>query len=185
MRDVTGSPTATLIRSDLVRNRQPFYDRDSAVFDVELCLDLLHECDFGFVHQVLTYTRRDNESTISRLRTYHLMKAAHVLAIRKHGLAVLTRAEYRRRRARLEAQYERMLGEAVLLRRGADFWQFHRRALASTDVGLTRGMIARGLGRILSDHLLNPKSTLERLARGGRRFSRRWRLEMSNEKPTG
>lgn len=182
---VTGSPTATLIRSDLVRHRQPFYDRDSAVFDVEVCLDLLYECDFGFVHQVLTYTRRDNESIISRLRTYHLMKVAHVLAIRKHGLKVLTEAEYRRRRARLEADYERTLGEASLQRRDADFWEYHRWALTSTDIGLTHGMIARGLARALTDLLLNPKNTLERLVRGCRGFNRRWRSGMSNEKPAG
>lgn len=182
---VTGSPTSTLIRSDLVRSREPFYDPESAVFDVEICLDLLHHCDFGFVHQVLTYTRRDNESIISRLRSYHLMDIAHVLAVRKHGEAVLTEQEYRRRRARIEARYERILGENWLFRSSADFWRYHRWALANTDAGLPRGMIARGVVRALADLLLNPKKTAERAGRELRRRLRPQRMEASHEKPAG
>lgn len=182
---VTGSPTSTLIRSDLVRQRQPFYDPASAVFDVEVCLDLLRDCDFGFVHQVLTYTRRDNESIISRLRTFHLMNIAQVLAVRKHGPDVLTEPEYRKRRARVESQYERILGDAWLQGRSSDFWEYHRWALAPTDAGLSRGMIVRGVIRALADLLFNPKKTVERIARGRRRDRRPQRMEASHEKPAG
>ncbi len=181
---VTGSPTSTLIRSDLVRARQPFYDPQSAVFDVELCLDLLRQCDFGFVHQVLSYTRRDNESIISRLRNYRLMEIAQVLAVRKHGPTILKPAEYRRRRAQVEARYERFLGESVLRGYPADFWRYHRWALAPTDIGLTRMMVVRGVARALADVLLNPKTTAERTVRKLRRSWPR-RMDTSHEKPAG
>lgn len=182
---VTGSPTSTLIRSDLVRSRDQFYDPESAVFDVEVCLNLLHHCDFGFVHQVLTFTRRDNESIISRLRNYHLMDIAHLLALRKHGQAVLTEEEFRRQQVRIEARYEQILGESWLTGRSKDFWRYHRWALAGTDAGLTRAMIARGVIRALADFVFNPKKTAERLVRELRR--RRWprRMEASHEKPAG
>ena len=51
-----GTPTSLLLRSELVRSRDPFYDERLAPFeDGHACFDLLKTCDFGFVHQVLTY----------------------------------------------------------------------------------------------------------------------------------
>ena len=38
--------------------------------DSHVCFDALRTWDFGFVHQVLTYSRRDNESTLSRIRPF-------------------------------------------------------------------------------------------------------------------
>ncbi len=61
-RDCTCSerPTSLLIRSDSIRSRDPFFD--GAEFprhcDTAVCYEVLREGDFGFIHQVLTYTRR-------------------------------------------------------------------------------------------------------------------------------
>lgn len=52
---VFGSPTALLIRNDLIGNGRIIYNEGSLHGDVELCLELLKNSDFGFVHQILTY----------------------------------------------------------------------------------------------------------------------------------
>ena len=58
-----GSPTSLLLRADLVRGRPEFYSLDNPhQSDQEACLDLLAESDLGFVHDVLTFTRRHDES---------------------------------------------------------------------------------------------------------------------------
>ena len=61
-----GAPSSLLIRSDLVRARDPFYNVDNPFQDdQEACYEVLRTCDFGFVHQVLTFTRRDEASPFS------------------------------------------------------------------------------------------------------------------------
>ncbi len=62
---IFGSPTSLLLRSDLVRNRDSFYNEANLNADRVVCFDILQQADFGFVHQVLTYTRRHNESMTS------------------------------------------------------------------------------------------------------------------------
>jgi glycosyltransferase involved in cell wall biosynthesis len=62
-----GSPSSLLIRSDLIRKRDRMYDPSNVHSDVSACLDLLRESDFGFVHQVLTFTRRHSGSITSEV----------------------------------------------------------------------------------------------------------------------
>jgi glycosyltransferase involved in cell wall biosynthesis len=57
-----GSPSSLLIRSELIRKRDKVYVESHQGTDTGACLDLLKESDFGFVHQVLTFTRRHDES---------------------------------------------------------------------------------------------------------------------------
>ena len=59
---VFGSPTSILIRSDEVRKRPTFYNEANPHCDIETCFDILRDRDFGFVHQVLTFTREHAEA---------------------------------------------------------------------------------------------------------------------------
>src|SRR2546430_2765321 len=54
---VIGAPTYVLLRSDLVRSRHAFMNEANLHADSESCLDSLEHHDFGFVHQILTFTR--------------------------------------------------------------------------------------------------------------------------------
>ena len=68
--EVFGSPTSHLIRSDLIRSQNAFYNTNEfhmASMDQEACYDVLQGSDFGFVHQVLTYSRHHDESAPHRL----------------------------------------------------------------------------------------------------------------------
>ena len=81
---VFGSAHSLLYRSDLVRSHDPFFNEANIHADAEACFDLLPNCDFGFVHQVLTYdsavqseSRRkmsDRLNTYIGGRLYHLVK---------------------------------------------------------------------------------------------------------------
>jgi glycosyltransferase involved in cell wall biosynthesis len=95
-----GSPTATLLRADLVRGRELLYPEDNSFqSDWEVCYQLLEQSDFGFVHQVLTFTRRHNEAESSRYWRAGAERAGQIRLLAKYGPVYLTPAEYERRLA--------------------------------------------------------------------------------------
>jgi glycosyltransferase involved in cell wall biosynthesis len=59
---VFGSPSSLLVRSDRIRERERFYNEENLHADTEVCFEVLRTGDLGFVHQVLTYTRRHGET---------------------------------------------------------------------------------------------------------------------------
>src|ERR1035441_7730727 len=84
---VFGTPTSLLMRSEIVRARNPsFYEERHAPFeDSHACFDLLETWNFGFVHQVLTYSRRDNESILSRLLPFKILLLLRLAIVVTHG----------------------------------------------------------------------------------------------------
>ena len=82
---VLGSPTSILIRSRLVRACQPFFTDEFLHADKEACLRLLLDCDFGFIKQVLTYTRRHNESVTSLTNSLDTRRQENLLLLQKYG----------------------------------------------------------------------------------------------------
>jgi len=129
-RYVFGTPTSCLIRSDLIRRRVPFYDRENLHADHESCYALLRESDFGFVHQVLAFNRVHEESQTSRALSTESLVLGNLTALLKHGPFFLSEAEYRKRRSeRFEAYYDMLAYHFVHLRERA-FWRFHRTRLA-------------------------------------------------------
>lgn len=51
------APTTNLMRADLVRARRPFYPTRYLHADIAAFLEVLPACDFGFVHDVLAFSR--------------------------------------------------------------------------------------------------------------------------------
>lgn len=127
-----GSPTSLLLRSDLVRSRRNFYNEDNPHADTEVCLELLRHCDFGFVHQVLTFTRRHNEAETTRARHFNTFLPSGLYALMRYGQDYLNHVELQatlatRRRAYLWFLVRRTLA-AMAGRsrgRGIPFWTYH------------------------------------------------------------
>jgi glycosyltransferase involved in cell wall biosynthesis len=71
-----GPPSSKLIRSSLIRKREKVYDPSYLESDVSACLDMFLESDFGFVHQVLTFSRehpdRITNTVVKKQYTYML-----------------------------------------------------------------------------------------------------------------
>lgn len=147
-----GSPTSLLMRSDLVRSRQPFYEERYSPFeDGHVCFELLKSCNFGFVHQVLTYTRRQPGSTISPLQTSELDLLIHFVMLVTHGRHYLNEKEYAACFALAQRRYfERIARFACGLRkRDPYFWEFHRKGLASVNYDLSWKTLIRWIPRAL------------------------------------
>jgi glycosyltransferase involved in cell wall biosynthesis len=157
-----GTPTSLLMRSELVRSRNPFYEERHAPFeDFHVCFDALQTWNFGFVHQVLTYSRRDNESILSRIRPFQFDLFSRLATIVVHGRKYLSEDEYRRCLKGAERSYFYLLGWSAVQGKGPEFWKFHRGRLASINYSLNFTFIAKWILIVLLDHIGNPKRTWE------------------------
>ena len=140
-----GSPTSLLIRSDLIRNSERFYDESIVHADTDACFRLLQHTDFGFVHQVLTYTRRHATSLTSFFRQHDTHAAERLLRLQRYGPIYLSAEEYQQRWQQLTWSYYRVLARGVLSRKGKEYWAYHRKNLARMGLSLNRFKLLQAL----------------------------------------
>ena len=129
-----GSPTALLLRSDLIRARHPFYNESHPSADTEVCYDLLQNCDFGFVHQVLPFERVHPESISSGNLQLNTDIANLLVLFKKYGPIFLTEEEYSRIFSKKLREYYRFLGSRIINLNDKKFWKFHSEALARIGI---------------------------------------------------
>jgi glycosyltransferase involved in cell wall biosynthesis len=141
--DVFGSAHSVLYRSDLVRSRDPFFNEANVHADTEACFDLLRNCDFGFLHQVLTYSGVQSESlrvTSARLNTY---VGGRLYSLVKYGQYFLHADEYYSCRVKLLIEYYNYLAVSLLKGgRDAKFWDYHRHKLEEAGVNFSRSRLS-------------------------------------------
>ncbi len=126
---VFGSPTSILMLADDVRKQHAFYNELNFHADWEVCYELLKNRDFGFIHQVLTYTRQHAESGTAFATRYNTLHPGALTIFLRYGLYYLSDDEYRYYlRTRLRPYY-RDLAKGVFQFRGKDFWRYHIREL--------------------------------------------------------
>jgi glycosyltransferase involved in cell wall biosynthesis len=135
-----GTPTTLLYRADLVAKRKPFYSEISLHEDTELCHEVLADSDFGFVHQVLSYTRVGNGGILNAIETFHWQLLDFYVILKKYGRKFLSPRELEDRTRAVRADYLQILGESALLRREPAFWQYHERGLATVGEVLPSGI---------------------------------------------
>lgn len=140
---VFGSPSSLLLRSSLVRAHDPFYQEDILHADTDVCYRLLRECDFGFVHQVLTFTRRHNESLMSQTQRLGTNAIADIRWLLRYGPEFLSRAEFEQlARARRDG-YERTLARNLFALRDAEYWRYQFRELSALGWPVSRWRLLR------------------------------------------
>lgn len=160
---VFGSANAVLYRADLVRNRSPFYNEANIHADTEVCFALLKECDFGFVHQVLTFTRVRANSLTAASGDLHSYFAGTLQILIAHASAFLTTEERELRLAEHLSEYYGFLGKSMLLGREKRFWDYHKEELAKAGIGFSRVRLAKGVLAALSSAALSPKHSVVKL----------------------
>jgi glycosyltransferase involved in cell wall biosynthesis len=162
---VFGAPTATLIRSDFIRKRETFYDESHLHADSTACFRILQDADFGFVHQILTFTRTQNESNATftdRMNSLHL---CNLMELREYGLLCLNEQEYRDRLASRLTQYYQVLAEGLLQRRGRAYWEYHRSALRQLGIPLSPLALSLGFCRAAWHGLSHPVQAFQSVRR--------------------
>ena len=131
---VTGAPTAVLYRADLLRTRVPFFRVDIEHADTDAAYWALRENDFGFVHQVLSFARRQPNARMewaARMNTYGPENIRFLL---RYGKEVLSPDEYRQRMHAVLRHYIRFhVRQVPKPSRLADaqFFELHRSQIAA------------------------------------------------------
>jgi glycosyltransferase involved in cell wall biosynthesis len=145
---VFGSPSSVLFRSDLVRSHDPFYNESNMQADSEACFELLKESDFGFVHQVLTFSRSHRPGSLS-LASLELntMAAGMLHELVAYGPYYLTPQEYANcLKADLDSYYD-FLATSFFERRPREFWDFHKLKLKEEGIEFSRTRLAHVVSR--------------------------------------
>lgn len=160
-----GSANTLLYRSDLVRGRDPFFAENNLHADTETCFALLRHCDFGFVHQVLSYTRLRQESltaVATDLQTHHAGTLYH---LKTYGPDYLTSEELQQCIREHLVRYYGYLGKSLLLRRDETFWSFHKTKLREAGVGFSATRVLWEALLTIGSIIVGPKASLEKILR--------------------
>ena len=132
---VFGSPSSVLFRADWVRNRDPFYNESNLQADSEVCFELLKNCDFGFVHQVLTFSRDHRpEARLEASRDLNTAAAGMLHELICFGPHYLSPEEYQACLKATLAKYYDFLSTSVFLGRDKKFWEYHRMKMKQEGV---------------------------------------------------
>jgi len=159
---VFGSPTTLLLRSSIVRSRKPFYEVGRLHEDTEVCYEILKRWNFGFVHQILSFTRRDNDSIVSASKAFDPDLLDKLIVIQRFGPMFLTPAEMAACWRRQETRYLRRMAEAKILGKPPEYWEYQRRGLAMIGYELSGKKLLLHASPVLLDLALHPKDTLAR-----------------------
>jgi glycosyltransferase involved in cell wall biosynthesis len=164
-RYIFGSPNSLLYRGDLVRSRNRFFlEQEPGYFDdAELCFEVLDHSKFGFIHQILTFTRLDNLSTYNSIASFDPVTLCYYIVTTKYGRRYLSDSEFRGCLSKADSDYYGMLALSMFKRRGPRFWQYHAKGLELAGDRLDRGRVARMQLPRLLNLMGNPKMAIEGL----------------------
>jgi glycosyltransferase involved in cell wall biosynthesis len=149
-----GSPTSTLIRSDLLATQRPFFEERLAPFeDAHAYFTALRTWNFGFVHQVVTFSRRDDDSMLSKVERSGLLHLSRLSIVVEHGRDFLSDEEYGRALRRAEREYFVYLTRCACARKRQprEFWESHRRGLASIRYSFDWRQLVKWLPRSVAE----------------------------------
>jgi len=165
---VFGSPTSILIRTEHVRRAEAFYDESDIHADTASCFEVLRTADFGFVHQVLTFTRRREGSRTSQEEQRNSYLPAALRHLASYGPIYLSEDERAAVAATLLRYYYRFLARSLVEGRGREFWAYHRGQLESLGYGFSRLRVLKTALVYTSKALSLPGALARRMARPGR-----------------
>jgi glycosyltransferase involved in cell wall biosynthesis len=158
---IFGTGTAMMFRADLVRARNSFYNEGNLHADAAVCYEILRRNEYGFVHQVLTYIRTQEDSLTSfshRVNTYLPWVLHDVLT---YGPDLLTQDELCRAVKTHLQDYYWFLAERVIRHKDdGTFWRMHEAKLRQLHYPLNRGRLAMTVLRYCLDRLCHPKELI-------------------------
>jgi glycosyltransferase involved in cell wall biosynthesis len=154
---VFGSANAVLYRADSVRSRDRFYNETNIHADTEVCFTLLRASDFGFVHQLLTFTRARSESLSAVSTDLQTHFAGWLQLLLAHAPDYLTHDELEGLLQRHVSEYYKFLGKSLLLGHEKAL-TYHQKKLVEAGVGFSWPRLVKGVLAAICGYALNLKS---------------------------
>jgi glycosyltransferase involved in cell wall biosynthesis len=169
---IFGTQTQVMYRSCLVRHHEAFYDVSFPFADLQKCMEILKHWDFGFVYQVLSFSRRDNESILQALEQFQPYESLIYILAQRYAPVFLEIGEAGFIITKYKRRYYRFLARAALRFRGRAFWQFHKEMLKALSETLDWPYLAMMMGPELLWLASNPGMTTIRTLRSLKREQR-------------
>jgi glycosyltransferase involved in cell wall biosynthesis len=135
---VFGNPTNTLYRADLLRRTNSFFPHDEPHADTSACYAHLHDCDFGFIHEVLSIERIHQGQISFRANQIHAGTTALLDILIHYGPRYLSPDEFQIRLEQSMKIYYRWLGGCLLKFKGRNFWRYHHSKLENLNYPIQR-----------------------------------------------
>ncbi len=154
-----GSATTILYRSEIIRQTLPFYDESILHEDTDSCYRALQDWNFGFVHQVLTFTRLDNHSIRGRIINFNPDLLDTQLQLHKFGPIYLGKEELEAISRFVKRDYYSFLARQLIMNRSREFWQYHLSGLKSGGLHLEKGRLVKHVCSEILWLIVNPGST--------------------------
>ena len=158
---VLGSPTSLLFRHEVIRRQTPFFDESYLHADKEACIRALETWNLGFVREVLTFTRRHNDSVTSMTDVLDTRRQDDLLMLRKHGARFLSDDELQIAQKQMLRFYYAFLARSVGCGKGKVFWSSQRNAFRRAGLPYARMKLLLALIR----HWFDFRSALKNLIR--------------------
>ena len=151
---VFGSPSSLLIKSDLIRNRDPFYnDKYHMCVDQEVCYYLLQHRDFGFVHQILTYSRVHNQSVTTSINEHNREIIEELMLMQDFGHIYFVEKEHEKRFEQALQLYYKILSTNFFKRKNKEFWEFQKKGSEKLNIRLSRIRLFAGATEALINRI--------------------------------
>jgi glycosyltransferase involved in cell wall biosynthesis len=160
---VFGSPMSVLYRCDLIRRTSSFFPNSEAHADTSACYAHLHDCDFGFIHEVLSVERVHEGQLTTFVDRFNAGIWGAIDILIQYGPLYLSEAELATRLEEVLAGYYRVLGGCVLKMKGRDYWAFQESRLSSRGYALDWRRVSIEAMLEFARELRNPVTALLKL----------------------
>jgi glycosyltransferase involved in cell wall biosynthesis len=155
-------PTALLIRSDLIRENEQFYNESKLHADHEVCYQILEKNDFGFVHQVLTFMRtHDDSMTSTDYAAFGKLFYTNLDLLVTFGPKFLKETEYKEKLTTHLNRYFRFLSFCLFRNKDNDFWEYHKKSLGDLGFPFSKLQLYR---LVITELIKHPRTTLTTLS---------------------
>lgn len=164
-----GSPSTVMYRSETVRARKPFFAEGRFHEDTEAAFEIVAERDFGFVHQVLSFSRRNADSIMGSARDFFPHILDRLIITLAYGQRFFDPTAYASCLNETKKEYyfrlaARWVADGFSFK-SADFWAYHRRGLATVGEQISTPLLTRFAADMLVRRALSPLE-LARAVRG-------------------
>ena len=150
-----GTPTSVLIRSDVIRQYPRFFNETHIHADREACYEVLQHHDFGFVHQILSFTRlHDDTQTVRIARKHNTEYLEYLGMLKKYGPVFLQPEEYWRLQKKETKGYYRNLASYLFRRKDKKILKYHRTRLKELGFSFRYTRLAAVAAIMLLDKIL-------------------------------
>jgi glycosyltransferase involved in cell wall biosynthesis len=159
------APTSNMIRSDLIRALKPFYPTQYLHADLAAYYELLKNCDFGFVHEVLAFSREhENSITTTVAERNQTILREGLLMLQHYGPNFFAPDELAEFEQTYLRRYYRSLIRGAVTRRSPDYVKYHLTGLQQANRTPTPIDLLRAASAELTLSILYPAKLVRHLS---------------------